>query len=150
MVIAALLVAASTFVLYSGALKNDFIGWDDDFYILSNPYITPLTGSTVVAMFTHFHFKSWTPLTLLSHAVDFSVWGLDPRGHHLTNMIIHSLNGVWMLILSLALLKGYRRAPDAGSAGEDSAGPENAILVGALAAALMFRGTPSGCNCSCA
>ncbi|HMK39230.1 MAG TPA: hypothetical protein VK569_07795, partial [Bacteroidota bacterium] len=102
--LAALLVAASTFVLYGGALNNDFIGWDDEYYVLANPYITPLTGANIGNMFSHFYFKSWTPLTLLAHAADYSIWGLDPRGHHLTNMVIHSLNGMWMLILSVVLL----------------------------------------------
>ncbi len=140
--LAAILVAASTFVLYAGALKNDFIGWDDDFYILSNPYITPLSGATVVAMFSHFHFKSWTPLTLLSHAVDYSLWGLDPRGHHLVNMLIHSLNGVWMLFLSVALLRRYRRAAEGGPPGENSPPLETALLVGGVASALMFAWHP--------
>ena len=141
-VLAALLVAASTFVLYGGSLNNDFIGWDDDFYIFANPYITPLSGTTVLAMFSHFHFKSWTPLTLLSHAIDYSIWGLDPRGHHLTNMVIHSLNAVWMFLLSLALLRAYRRDHGNGLSGGESAGRENAILAGAAASALLFAWHP--------
>ena len=140
--LAAILVAASTFVLYAGSLKNDFIGWDDDFYLLSNPYITPLSATTVAGMFSHFYFKSWTPLTLLSHAVDYSLWGLDPRGHHLTNMVIHSLNGVWMLLLSLVLLKGYRRGADAGLPADEAPLWETALLVGSVGSALMFAWHP--------
>jgi|GEM_PF-622880 len=140
--LAAILIAASTFVLYAGALKNDFIGWDDDFYIFANPYITPLSGATVAGMFSHFHFKSWTPLTLLSHAVDYSLWGLDPRGHHLTNMVIHSLNGVWMLLLTLALLGRYRHAADAGASGGEAPDWETALLVGSVGSALMFAWHP--------
>jgi hypothetical protein len=107
-ILAALLIAAATFMLFSGALNNDFVSWDDESYILTNPYITPLTGAMVWQMFSHVHFFSWTPLTLLSHAVDYKIWGLDSRGHHLTNLILHSLNAVWVFILSLALIRAYR------------------------------------------
>ena len=47
-ILAALLIVASTFVLFSGALNNDFIGWDDEFYVLANPYIAPLTPAMSV------------------------------------------------------------------------------------------------------
>lgn len=140
--LAAILVAASTFVLYGGALNNDFIGWDDEFYVLSNPYITPLSAGTIGEMFSNFHFKSWTPLTLLSHALDYSVWRLDPRGHHLTNMVIHSLNGVWIMLLSLALLRRYRRPPEAGDAGENAGLAETALIAGSVASALLFAWHP--------
>jgi len=62
-ILAVLLIAASTFVLFSGALNNDFIGWDDEFYVLMNPYITPLSPAMVWRMFSHVHFKSCTPST---------------------------------------------------------------------------------------
>ncbi len=141
-VLAALLIAASTFVLYVGSLKNDFIGWDDEFYILASPHITPLSGPMIWGMFNSFYFKSWTPLTLLSHAIDYSIWGLDPRGHHLTNMVLHSLNGVWVFLLSLSLLKRYRPRSGIPGPGEENARPENALLAAGVASALMFAWHP--------
>jgi hypothetical protein len=144
-ILAALLIAAATFVLFSGALNNDFIGWDDEFYVLSNPYITPLSPAMVWQMFSNVHFKSWTPLTLLSHAVDYRIWGLDARGHHLTNIVLHSMNAVWVFLLSLAIFRGYRRrlspAP-VTTAREEETIPETAILVGAVVSALSFACLP--------
>jgi Tfp pilus assembly protein PilF len=140
--LAALLVAASTFVLYGGALKNDFIGWDDEFYVLANPYITPLSGPTIWKMFSNFHFKSWTPLTLLSHAVDYGIWGLDPRGHHLTNMVLHSLNSMWVLLLSVMLLKIYRARSETGPGAEGNPDWQAALLAGGVASALIFAWHP--------
>jgi tetratricopeptide (TPR) repeat protein len=144
-ILSALLIAASTFVLFSGALNNDFIGWDDEPYVLANPYITPLSPAMVWQMFSHVHFKSWTPLTLLSHAVDYSIWGLDSRGHHLTNIVLHSLNAVWVFLLSLAILRAYRRrsSPDPlTSAREEETTPETAVLIGAVVSALSFACLP--------
>jgi Tfp pilus assembly protein PilF len=144
-ILAALLIAASTFVLFSGALNNDFIGWDDEFYVLTNPYITPLSPTMVWQMFSHVYFNSWTPLTLLSHAVDYKLWGMDSRGHHLTNIVLHSLNAVWVFILSLAILRAYRRrlSPDpVTTAGEEETTLETAILIGAVVSALSFACLP--------
>ena len=141
-ILAALLIAASTFVLFSGALNNDFIGWDDEFYILANPYITPLSPSMVGRMFSHFYFKSWTPLTLLSHAVDYRIWGLDSRGHHLTNMVLHSLNAVWVFLLSLAVFRAYRRRSCPGPVTDEEPTPEAAVLAGAVVSALAFACLP--------
>jgi tetratricopeptide (TPR) repeat protein len=144
-ILSALLIAASTFVLFSGALNNDFIGWDDEFYVLSNPYITPLSPAMVWQMFSNVHFKSWTPLTLLSHAVDYSIWGLDSRGHHLTNIVLHSLNAVWVFILSLTILRAYRRRWYSGpvrTPPEEETMPETAVLVGAVVSALSFACLP--------
>ncbi len=142
LILAALMVAASTFVLYGGSLNNDFIGWDDEFYIFSNPYITPLSGATLWGMFSHFHFKSWTPLTLLSHALDYGVWSLDPRGHHLTNMVIHAMNCAWMLVLSLSVLQAYRRRSGAVAPDEAPGGWGTPLLAGAVVSALVFGWHP--------
>ena len=32
---------------------------------------------------------NWHPLTLLSHMVDCQLFGLNPRGHHLTSVMLH-------------------------------------------------------------
>ncbi|HXX63452.1 MAG TPA: tetratricopeptide repeat protein [Bacteroidota bacterium] len=144
-VLAALLVAAATFVVYSGSFKNDFIGWDDEYYVLANPYITPLSLPMIGRMFSNFHFKSWTPLTLLSHAVDYKLWGLDPRGHHLTNLLLHALNAVWMLLLSLAVLRRYKWRRSTLGPPSDTASSvptEEVLLLGAIASSLFFAFHP--------
>ena len=139
-----MVVGALTFVLFSGALNNDFIGWDDEFYVLANPYITPLSPAMVWQMFSNVHFKSWTPLTLLSHAVDYKIWGLDSRGHHLTNIVLHSLNAVWVFMISLSILRSYRRRPSPGPviSTEEVTLPEAAILAGAVVSGLAFACLP--------
>jgi len=106
--LASILLAAATFIVYSRVLNNDFVGWDDDSYILNNPFIAPLSLSSVERMFTGFYFTSYTPLALLSHAVDYALWGLDPRGHHLTNLLVHTFNTWVVFLLALELLSFSR------------------------------------------
>ena len=38
-------------------------------------------------------------MTWLSPAVDFTLFGTDPSGHHWTNVLIHALNAVLLLLL---------------------------------------------------
>ena len=47
---------------------------------------------------------------MLSHASDVAVWGYRPLGHHLTNVLLHSVNAAWVFLLGLALLRARRPA----------------------------------------
>lgn len=44
------------------------------------------------------------PFQMLTHRIDVTLWGLNPRGHHLTNLVIH-LGCAWLLF-ELVLLLG--------------------------------------------
>jgi len=77
---AALLVGVITFMVFSPALRNDFIGWDDNLYVTESPFSIPLSAAAVGMMFSRFYFLSYTPLTHLSHAIDYAVWGWIPAG----------------------------------------------------------------------
>jgi hypothetical protein len=68
-------------------------------------------------MMTTFHASNWHPLTWLSHASDYALWGLNPAGHHLTSIILHGLNTFLVVILTMSLIR-YGKAgslPDQGT-----------------------------------
>ncbi len=73
-------------------LRNDFVLWDDDTHITQNPVIRALTGENITAMFTQPIAKLYCPLTWLSLALDYQLWGRDPFGYHLTNLLLHLAN----------------------------------------------------------
>jgi len=131
-IIAALIVTTVTFIVFSPALKNGFIGWDDGAYVLESPFITPLTPATIGEMFSRFYFYSYTPLAHLSHAIDYRLWELDVRGHHLSSIVIHCGNAFLLLLIALAI---SRRLRGTGTGtGADSYG----VYAGAVVAALLF------------
>ena len=99
-----IVVAAISALSYLALLKNDFLLWDDDKYIIENPYIRTLGWSLVKRAFTDFMQGNWHPLTLLSHAVDYALWGLNPAGHHFTSIVIHSLNAFLVVLLVVRIL----------------------------------------------
>jgi len=85
---------------------NDFINFDDDFYVVNNQHVTGgITRQSVVWAFTAFHMGHWHPLTWLSHMLDCQLFGLNPLGHHLDNVLLHLIN-VLLLFAVLRELTG--------------------------------------------
>jgi hypothetical protein len=82
-----------TLVLYRGVFTSDFAYYDDDHYILSNDHIHQgLTWEGIKWAFTSIGYSdNWHPLTWLSHMLDIQLFGLNPSGHHFTNLILHIL-----------------------------------------------------------
>ena len=40
----------------------------------------------------------WYPLTWISHMVDCQLYGLNPGGHHLTNLLFHIANTLLLFL----------------------------------------------------
>src|SRR5512141_2657456 len=97
-------VALLTFAVYLPALQNSFVEWDDNLYVYENPHIRSFNFDLFRWAFSTFYAANWHPLTWISHALDYAVWGLDPAGHHLTSAVLHSLNTFLVVLLALKLL----------------------------------------------
>ncbi len=81
------------FGVYTRALQNDFVNFDDNVYVTENEVVKKgLTKETFAWAFNNRYRSNWHPLTWLSHMLDCTIFGLDPRGHHLTNVILHVAN----------------------------------------------------------
>lgn len=101
----AFVVALITIVVYLPALQNNFVNFDDPLYVSENPHIQSMGFKSLKWMFTTFHASNWHPLTWLSHAIDYALWGLNPMGHHLTSIIFHALNTFLVVILIINLMQ---------------------------------------------
>ena len=98
-----LFLAAITWITFGQTLHNQFVNYDDDDYVFNNPKISGgLTLQSVQWAFTHVHANNWHPLTSISHMLDCILYGLQPWGHHLTNVLLHALAAI---LLFLALRK---------------------------------------------
>lgn len=117
----ALLAAA----VYLPALNNDFVYWDDQVYVYDQPHIAQSGWPLVRWAFTTFTNATWHPLTWLSFALDHRVWGANPFGYHLTNVVLYAVTAG--LTVLLAGLWFARRGRVGGGAMLVGAG-----LVGAL------------------
>jgi len=127
-----------TFFLYVPALENDFVNWDDNIYIYENANIRSLDVESLQWMFTTFRATNWHPLTWLSHAIVYHFWGLNPRMHHLINLIIHSFNTVLVFVLVIQLMSLWMTGVCPISSTPRMFPPiPQALLVGGITALLL-------------
>ena len=94
-------------LLYLPALRHDFV-MDDATLVVGNPYIKswrylPQMLSEDAWNVWERH-NYWRPIFSISLALDYSLWGLNPLGFHLTNVLLHALNTVLLYSLSKKLL----------------------------------------------
>jgi protein O-mannosyl-transferase len=129
-------VAFVTFLVYLPALRNEFVYWDDNLYIFENPFIRSLDGTFFRRAFLGFPASNWHPLTWISHALDYAVWGLNPLGHHLTSTILHAVNTALVVVLVLKIFETARdRTPQNAAA---SFLNDRTILIAAGVTGLLF------------
>ena len=98
------LVALITFVVFSPALRNGFVNWDDLETLVENQNFRGFTWSHLRWMFTTFHMGHYQPLSWLTFSLDYLLWGMDAFGYHLTNILLHSANAVLFYFVTLRLL----------------------------------------------
>lgn len=100
-----------SFFVYIPTLKNGFINWDDAGYIFHNEAIRSINLDFIKWSFG-FHQANWHPLTWVTHALDYAVWGNNSFGHHLGNIIIHGLNSSLVAIFFFILI-AYKKVHQA-------------------------------------
>jgi tetratricopeptide (TPR) repeat protein len=119
-----LLLVAATVAVYAPVSGYDFVAYDDRDYVYENPNVRDgLTWATARWAMTADVQSHWHPLTLLSHAFDWTLYGPWAGGHHLTNVVLHVLNAL-LVFAFLARTTGQ---------------PERSVLVAALFALHPLR-----------
>jgi len=95
-----LLLAVITLALYNPVNRHPFVNYDDDRYVTDNPHTRQgLTADTFVWALTSTEVANWHPLTWMSHALDYSLFRLNPAGHHFTSVLLHTVNVILLFLL---------------------------------------------------
>ncbi len=95
-----LLLAVIALALYNAVNRHPFVNYDDDRYVTENPHIRQgLTGETISWALTSTEQANWHPLTWMSHALDVSLFRLNPAGHHFTSVLLHIANVILLFLL---------------------------------------------------
>lgn len=100
----ALIVFLVTLVVFLPALRNSFVDWDDGVWIVSNPHIRGLSRDNLAWMFSTLNLNQYLPLTWLSLALDYSLWGLNPIAFHATNVVLHAFSAALFFRIGQKLL----------------------------------------------
>src|SRR6266542_6659969 len=105
-----ILLVGIVWIAFGHTLHHEFVNYDDGSYVYANPgIINGLTSGNVQWAFTHVHSANWHPLTTISHMLDCQLYGLQPWGHHLTNILLHAA-AVILLFFALRELIGAGHA----------------------------------------
>ncbi|MBI4982360.1 MAG: hypothetical protein HZC15_04385 [Candidatus Omnitrophica bacterium] len=113
-----ILLFLAAFVVYFNSLFNDFV-FDDKVLIVYNPaiksakFLPQIFQKDIYVNFLQNNSAQsasfvYRPLQLLSYYLDYKIWGLNPIGFHLTNLVLHLLNAVLLFYLLFALFSDFR------------------------------------------
>ncbi|HEY1371681.1 MAG TPA: tetratricopeptide repeat protein [Candidatus Binatia bacterium] len=122
-----ILVAVVTAAVFLPVVRNGFVNWDDDATLTENLSFRQAGVRALGWMFTTFYLGHYQPLSWLSFAVDYRIWGLNSAGYHLTSMLLHAANAGLFYLVCVRLLMLAKPAWD-----------ERTIQIGAALAALFF------------
>jgi tetratricopeptide (TPR) repeat protein len=78
-----------SFIAYLPALHNGLLSWDDNSYIRDNPL---LYSFNLKEIFSRNVVSNYHPLTILTLALEYQFFGLNPTGYHAFNVLLHLLN----------------------------------------------------------
>lgn len=81
-----------TAIAFWPILRNGFTNWDDPTYLENNPLIKELSGASVKRIFSEVYFANYQPLHILSYAVEYHFFKLNPAGYHAVSLIMHLIN----------------------------------------------------------
>ncbi|RPI15837.1 MAG: tetratricopeptide repeat protein [Ignavibacteriae bacterium] len=102
------IIGIAAFIVYANSLSNEFV-FDDDSVVLGDQSITSL--SNIPKYFTGqegFHKvigRYFRPVVSTTYALDYALYGLEPFGFHLTNVLVHVINSLLFFYFLLLVFK---------------------------------------------
>jgi tetratricopeptide (TPR) repeat protein len=117
----ALGIAVAVVACFLPVVFNDFVDWDDPEAFANNPFFRGLGSDQLRWMFGNFLLGHYQPLAWVTLGLDYSLWGMNPAGYHLTSLLLHAANAVlcFLAIDTLLRVRGAEGAavPWAAAAG---------------------------------
>jgi tetratricopeptide (TPR) repeat protein len=94
------LLAALVFLVFGQTIGHQFVHYDDYYDVLDNHHVTGgLTLPAIVWAFTSKEGGLWTPLVMVSHMLDWQLYGQYAGGHHLTNLLLHLASTILLFLI---------------------------------------------------
>lgn len=86
-------------IAYYPALQGEFTNWDDNHYVSENEQMHVFSPGYAKDCFTRFEIGNYHPLTMISLSLNFDPINPDPYPYHVTNLVLHILNTLLVLLL---------------------------------------------------
>jgi protein O-mannosyl-transferase len=109
---AGVVLALLTLGVFWPVTWHGFTCYDDPDYVTNNPHVQAgLTWQGLSWAFGQLHGEHtyWHPLTWVSHMVDYQLFGSEPAGHHLVNVLFHALNAVLVFLVFRRMTRAFWR-----------------------------------------
>jgi len=94
--LSALLVLVITLAAFAPSLNAGFSNWDDQIMITQNTKIMSMSWESVKIWFTTFHERLYHPLVLMSYALEYHFFKLNPLVYHATSLVLHLFNTLFV------------------------------------------------------
>ncbi len=94
------------FGVYANSVTNEFTNWDDNALIVQNPYIRSLEISNLIKIFTPPKGGTFQPIRVLSYAIDYNFFKLNPIGYHIHSIFLQFLASVFLYLSLLYMVPG--------------------------------------------
>jgi len=97
-------MVAVTLLAYAPAMRTGFI-WDDGLYVTGNPDVTRPGSFHRIWVGRQPSVEQYYPLTLTTFWVEYRLWGPNPTGYHVTNILLHAVAAVlaWRVLRRLGV-----------------------------------------------
>ena len=118
-----------TFLAFLPALGAGFVSWDDNRNFLGNEAYRGLGLAQLEWMWSTALMGHYIPVSWMTLGLDFTLWGMDGRGYHFTNLVLHCAAAVLLYFVALRL---FRAGAPGHSAGELRLPVAAAVLVFAV------------------
>ena len=94
-------------LVYGQTLRYGFLGLDDATFVGDEPHVSGgCSWSGIIWAITRGPVGDWCPLAMLSHMLDCQLFGLNPAGHHFTNLLLHAASAVTLFLVLWRMTAG--------------------------------------------
>jgi Flp pilus assembly protein TadD len=122
-------IAIFVVIAFLPALNNGFVSLDDQRNFIDNDAFRGLGPAQLRWMWTTTLMGHFIPLSWMTLGLDYVLWGMNPTGYHLTNVVFHAANAVLLYFIARRLLRASSEAFADGS---------RRLTFAAATAALLF------------
>ena len=89
-----------TVAIYIQAAYFPFFVLDDADYVTNNSHVVSgLSFDSITWAFTAFHSGNWHPVTWISLMLDSHLFGNNPAGFHVVNVVLHAISAALLMLL---------------------------------------------------
>ena len=105
------LLAAMVGAVFGQTIHFEFLNYDDPDYVFNNPLTNQgLVWHNILQVFAHACHNAWFPITYVSQMVDSQIYGANPGGPHLTNVLLHAATAILLFLVLRKMTGAFWRA----------------------------------------